>query len=47
MTAYNIIGLMYGINVKPEGDLIMALVEGASDVVQKVGNPGVYLGNVI
>ncbi|EKM48702.1 uncharacterized protein PHACADRAFT_202500 [Phanerochaete carnosa HHB-10118-sp] len=43
MTAYNIIGIMYGVDITSEGDPTLAIVEEALDILQKVGNPGVYL----
>ncbi|EKM48686.1 uncharacterized protein PHACADRAFT_154991 [Phanerochaete carnosa HHB-10118-sp] len=43
MTAYNIIGIMYGVDITSEGDPTLAIVEEALDILQKIGNPGVYL----
>ena len=46
MTASNIISIMYGIDVKSEGDPVLSIVEEATETLIKVGHPGVYLGKM-
>ncbi|EKM51685.1 uncharacterized protein PHACADRAFT_261973 [Phanerochaete carnosa HHB-10118-sp] len=43
MTAYNIIGIVYGVDINSEGDPTLAIVEEALDILRNFGNPGVYL----
>ncbi|EKM51684.1 uncharacterized protein PHACADRAFT_150298 [Phanerochaete carnosa HHB-10118-sp] len=47
LTACNVLGTMYGIDVKPEGDPILGLIEDALRIFSAVANPGVYLGALV
>lgn len=46
MAGYNILGIVYGMDVKPEGDPNLALVEEAVHIFSKFAPAGTYLGEV-
>ena len=46
MAGYNILGIIYSIDVKPEGDSNLSLAEEALHVISRFAIAGTYLGAI-
>lgn len=44
MAGYNILGIIYGMDIEPEGDSNLTLVEESVHILSTFGNAGTYLG---
>ena len=46
MAGYNILNIVYGMEIQEENDPFIALVEEAVHILSKFGNAGQYLGMI-